>query len=173
MNAETPIPIVDIPMPELTTAEVADGQRLLAKARLIYVEERDLLRALPVYAKAAAAGNVDAFMELSEIFEEEGGGDAIQIEMSQVLQRGISPHRVAEKDIEFVKNFLYSKLKDMSMLDVKKLLHVAQYYDILEDCVEGPMEWIQNCNDAINDDSWMFPDWHDDGEAIDTMWCDN
>ena len=166
------IAVVDMPISELTAAEVADGQRLLAKAKLIYVEERDVLRSLPVYAKAAAAGNVDAFMELSEIFEEEGNGDAIQIEMVHVLQRVVFPHRVAERDIEFVKNFLCSKIKDMSMLDVKKLLHIAQYYDILQDCVEGQMEWIQNCNDAINDDGGMFPDGHDDGEAIDAMRCD-
>ena len=130
------------------------------------------MKALPIYAKAAAAGNVDALMELSEILEEEGGGDAIQVEMAQALRGTVLPHKAMEKDIEFVNNYLYSKLKDMSMSDVKKLLHIAQYYDILQDCIEGPMEWIRNYNDAMSDDSWIFPDGHDDGEAIDTMRCD-
>ena len=173
MSNEPQMAVVDMPIPELTTDAVTTGKRLLTKARRIHIEDRDVLKALPIYAKAAAAGNVDAFMELSEILEEEGGGDAIQVEMVHALQGAVFPHKVAERDIEFVNNFLYSNLKDMSMPDVKKLLHIAQYYDILQKCVEGPIEWIQNCNDAMNDNSWMFPDGHDDGEAIDAMRCDD
>ena len=172
MNSETPIPVVDMPIPELTPDAMVVGKQLLTKAKWIYVDEEDILKALPIYAKAATAGNVEAFMELREILEEEGGGDAIQVEMVHALQGTVFPHKVAERDIEFVNNFLCSNLKDMAMPDVKKLLHIAQYYDILQKCVEGPIEWIQNYNDAMNDDSWMFPDGHDDGEAIDAMRCD-
>jgi hypothetical protein len=172
MSNEPQIAVVDMPIPELTTDAVTTGKQLLTKAKRIYADEEDISKALPIYAKAATAGNVEAFMELSEILEEEGGGDAIQVEMAHALQGAVFPHKVAERDIEFVNNFLYSHLKDMSMPDVKKLLHIAQYYDILQKCVEGPIEWIQNYNDAMNDDSWMFPDGHDDGEAIDAMRCD-
>ena len=171
MINEPQIAVVDMPIPELTTDAVITGKQLLTKARRIHVEDRDLLEALPIYAKAAAAGNVDAFMELSEILEEEGG-DTIQVEMVHALQGAVFPHKVAGRDIEYENNFLHSNLKDMSMPDVKKLLHIAQYYDILQKCVEGSIESIQNYNDELNDDSGMFPDGHDDGEAIDTMRCD-
>ena len=161
-----------MPIPALTTDAVITGKQLLTKARRIHVEDRDLLEALPIYAKAAAAGNVDAFVELSEILEEEGG-DTIQVEMVHALQGAVFPHKVAGRDIEYVNNFLHSNLKDMSMPDVKRLLHIAQYYDILQKCVDGPIEQIENYNDAMNDNRWMFPDGHDDGEAIDTMRCDD
>ena len=172
MSNEPQIAVVDMPIPELTTDAVASGKQLLTKARRIHVEDRDLLEALPIYAKAADAGNVDAFMELSETLEEEGDGNAIQVEMIHALQGVVCPHKAAGRDIEFVNNFLHSNLEDMSMPDVKKLLHIAQYYDILQKCVEGSLESIQNYNDELNDDSGMFPDGHDDGEAIDTMRCD-
>lgn len=172
MNSER-VAVVDLPIPELGAKEMALGQRLLARAEFIYVDERDVLKALPAYVKAAESGNIDAFKAIDTILYEEGD-TSVQAEMLQALQSVFVPHKATEKDIEFVKGHSSSKIGELPESDVRKLLHIAQYYyHVLEDCVAGTMECKRNLDDAINDDTWIFPDGHDDGEASDTMWCDN
>ena len=166
MNNGERIAVVDLPIPVSSAKELADGQRLLTKARRIYVDDRDVLKALPIYVKAAEAGNLDAFREMCEIFDEDGGS-SIQDEMLQALEGAFFPHEPTDKDIEFVKDLSTSEIGDIAEDDVRKLLHVAQYYHVLETCAESTIEWIRNSDDASNDDSWMFPDGHDDGESSD------
>lgn len=166
MNNEERIAVVDLPIPELDANEISVGQRLLAKAQSIHEDERNVLKALPTYVKAAEAGNLEAFRAICEIMEEESGSN-IQDEMLQTLQGTVFPHKPMEKDLDFVRELSSSAIDDLPEDDLKKLLHVAKYYGILPSSVESTIEWIRNCDDAISDDGWMFPDGHDDGESID------
>lgn len=166
MNNEEIIAVVDLPIPELDATEISAGQRLLSKAQFIHEDERNVLKALPIYVKAAEAGNIDAFREICEIVQE-SSGETIQDEMLQALQGTLSPHRPTERDLEFVNEQSLSQIDEISEDDVRKLLHIAQYYHVLGSCAESIIEWIRNGDDAISDDSWMFPDGHDDGESMD------
>ena len=161
MNNEERIAVVDLPIPKLGANEISAGQRLLAKAQFFHEDERNVLKVLPLYVKAAQAGNLEAFRAICEIMVEESGS-TIQDEMLQALQGTVFPQEPMEKDLEFVRERSSSSIDDLPEDDLKKLLHLANHYEILQRSVESTIEWIQNCNDAINDDDWMFPDGHDE-----------
>ena len=167
-NNSSPISAVDLPIPTLSAKDLSDGQRLLARARCIQEDERDALKALSTYMRAARKGNVEAFRKVGKMLEEIGGS-SLQDEMDFALQGAFFPHKVSEKDLEFVKQLSSSGIDAIQESDVAKLLHIANYYDVLESCEESIAETLRDSADAVSDSDWMFPEGHDDGEAIDEM----
>ena len=154
--------IVNQPIAHLNNAMVEKIDRILSRAmREDDGELRGRIRVIRLYEEAAVLGGTEAFVKLAEI------GSEINSPLFGNIDFELDRMAMPEKDRQYVKDRVDKDVGDLPVSEVVVMLKIANEYGVLHAAVESMVNDIEEANEGCDDSEWMYPDGHDDGEAID------